>query len=229
MEDDVLITAIKSECGKVTATEELDNDDIIRQAGFILKRIDERITDRRLRYFEGEKDEREYAPHADTVRVQKVYPSDTQESDTMELGTHHREAVDPDASEYYLFPSLYAIKMQRRIRGLPEQKWEWNAIRRKIVIDPAPTIAGEKYWYISVERVSWTLDALPEDFEELLVVGVAWKCLEIVLLKRSDLGGIPREGGFVDYPATAMKSFIDDKKEEFFSILRIKAMIYGSK
>lgn len=229
MEDDVLITAIKSECGKVTATEELDNDDIIRQANYILKRIDERITDRRLRSFDGVKDEREYSPHADTVRVQKVYPSDTQGSDSMILGTHHKQQFDPDVSEYYSHPSLYVIAMQQRVRGLPKLSWEWNAIRRKIIIDPAPTVAGEKYWYMSVERVSWTLDALPEDFEELLVVGVAWKCLEIVLLKRSDLGGIPREGGFVDYPATAMKSFIDDKKEEFFSILRIKAMIYGSK
>lgn len=229
MEGDVLVTAIKSECGKITSSEELHDDDILRQSEYILRRIDERITDRKLRSFDSIKDEREYDPHADTVRVQKVYPSDTSDSNTMTLGTHHKEVTDPEASEYYLFPSLYAIKMQRRIRGLAELKWEWNAIRRKIVIDPAPTIADLKYWYISVERVTWTLDNLPVDFEELLVVGIAWKCLEIVLLKRSDLGGIPREGGFVDYPASAMKGFIDSKKEEFFNILRLKAMIYGSK
>jgi len=108
-------------------------------------------------------------------------------------------------------------------------KWDWNAIRRKIIIDPAPTQAGDKYWYISIERVSWILDNLPDDFEELLVTGVAWKCLEIVLLKRSDLGGIPREGGFIDYPASALRSFIDSKKDEFFDILKLKSNLYGSR
>ena len=229
MDDSELVAAVRAGCGKVESEEELDDKDIIRESGFILKRIDERITDRVLRYVESIANEREYDPHANTVRVQKVYDSDTLVSDTMVLGSHHREEFDPDTSEYYSHPSLYVIRMQKRIRGLPSLKWDWNAIRRKIIIDPAPTQAGDKYWYISIERVSWILDNLPDDFEELLVTGVAWKCLEIVLLKRSDLGGIPREGGFIDYPASALRSFIDSKKDEFFDILKLKSNLYGSR
>lgn len=229
MEQAELIKATRAECGKVTATEELEDEDVVREANWILKRIDERIVDRKLRFFESTNGEREYDVHADTVRVQKVFPSDTQIEELMELGTHHSSDIDPDAEDYYLFPSLYTIRLQRRIRGLPSLKWEWNAIRRKVVIDPHPLQDGDKYWYISVERANWTLENVPDDFEELLVTGTAWKCIEIVLLKRSDLGGIIREGGYTDYPAPAMREFITGKKDEFFSLLNLKAQLYGSK
>jgi len=228
MENSELTAAVRAECGKVTAEEELDNSDITREGEWILKRIDERITDKKLRSFTGTTDEREYDPHANTVRVQKVYPSDTTLSDTIELGSHHKAASDPDTSEYYNFPSLYVISLQRRIRGLPALRWEWNHIRRKVIIDPAPTQDGDTYWYISIERVEWTVGALPADFEELLVTGVAWKCLEIVLLKRSDLGGIQREGGYIDYPASSMRDFVVDKKDSFFRQLKFKAQTYGA-
>lgn len=228
MESSELITAVRAEVGKVSNVKELDDTDITREGSYILKRIDERITDRVLRSFEGEEDVREYDPHANTVRVQMVIPSDTQDEDLMILGTHHKAETDPDSSEYYLFPSLYVIKQQRRYKGLPALKWEWNAIRRKIIIDPAPSSDGDNYWYISVERVNWTLDALPVDFEELLITGVSWKCLEIVLLRRSNLGGVLREGGFVDFPATRMKTWVDSKRDEFFRILRLKSMLYSS-
>jgi len=228
MEEAALITAVRAACGKVSASEELEDTDITREGGWILKRIDEKITDKKLRSFTGVKDEREYSPHDNTVRVQRVYSSDTLESDAVVLGTHHKAEFDPDASEYYLFPSLYAIKLQRRLRGLAALKWEWNHIRRKIIIDPAPMVDGDTYYYKSVERVEWTLAKLPTGFEELLVIGVSWKCLEIVLLKRSDLGGIQRGGGFVDYPAGGfMKDFATDKKDEFFNMLRLKSQLYG--
>jgi len=223
-----LYAACRAECGKIASEEELADADILRASDYILKRIDEQITDKKLRSFTGVADEREYSPHENTVRVQRVYPSDTQDADNMILGSHHKGEFDPDAEEYYLFPSLYAIKLQRRIRGLPALSWDWNHIRRKIIIDPMPSEDGDKYWYISVERVEWTLVKLPTDFEELMVTGTSWKCLSIVLLKRSDLGGISRGGGFVDYPASAMKGFIDDKKEEFFSLLKLKSALYGS-
>lgn len=227
MEESELITAVRAACGKVSSDEELEDADIIREGGWILQKIDERITDRKLRSFTGTKDEREYDAHENTVRVPKVYPYDSRISDTVFSGTQHGAVADPETSEYYLFPSLYAIEKQRRIRGLPALQSRWNHIRRKIVIDPAPTQDGDTYWYVSIERVNWTLANLPGDFEELLVTGTSWKCLSIVLLKRSDLGGIQREGGFVDYPASALRSFIIDKKDDFFDTLRRKSQLYG--
>jgi len=229
MEESELIAAVRAQCGKITNDEELGDADVIREGNWILKRIDERITDRKKRFFTGEKDESEYSPDDNTVRVQKVFPYGTLESDSLVLGTHHQEEADPDASEEYLFPSLYVIRMQRKIRGLPKLQWEWNHIRRKIIINPSPTQDGDKYWYISIERVNWTTAKLPVDFEELLVIGTSWRCIEIVLLKRSDLGGVQTAGGFVDYPASALKDFIDSKRDDFYSILKLKAQLYGVK
>ena len=230
MEDGELIAAVRSECGKVDDSDTLGDADVLRESNWILKRIDEKITDRIVRSFDGKADQREYDPDDNTVRVQKVFPSDTLGSDPMNFGPQYGRAVfDPEASDFYLWPSLYAIAQQRRIRGLPQFRWEWNHIRRKIIIDPMPTVDDEKYWYVSVERVDWTLANLPVDFEELLVTGTAWKCLEIVLLKRSDLGGIQREGGFVDYPASTLKPFVDDKRDAFYDTLRMKVQLYGVK
>lgn len=227
MEDSELIAAVRAECGKVDDTATLGDADVLREGNWILKRIDEKVTDSKVRSFDGIKDEREYDPHDNTVRVQRVFPSDTVTSDTVVLGSHHKEAFDPEASDFYLWPSLYVIKQQRRIAGLPPFRWDWNHIRRKIIIDPMPTVDGDKYWYVSIERVNWTIADLPEGFEELLVMGVTWKCLEIVLLKRSDLGGVQRGGGFVDYPASTLKPFVDDKRDAFYDTLRMKVQLYG--
>lgn len=231
MTPEALELAVKAECGKIQSDTELDSNDISREGVFILKRIDERITDKRLRSFAGKADVREYSPHADTVRVIKVYPSDTQFDDQMVLGTHCAQSFDASAGvdERYLWPSLYAIDLQRRVRGLAPLKWGWNHIRRKITIDPMPTQDGDNYWYMSVERVNWTLANLPSDLEELLVTGAVWKCLEIVLGRRSNLGGIHREGGFVDYPAASLREWVNAKKDEFRNMLELKAAIYGSK
>jgi len=224
-----LIKAVRAECGKVEAEEELHDDDITRESGYIMERISDRITDKRLRFITSEVDVREYSPHDDTIRVADVFDSDTQADDSMILGSHHAEGTGEDADEFYQWPSLYAIKQQRRVQGLPALQWGWNPVRQKITIDPMPSQAGIKYWYISVERANWTLVDLPAGFIELLVTGTTWKCLEIVLMRRSDLGGIQRSEGMTDYPASALKGFIDTKKDDFFSLLKFKAQLYGAR
>ena len=223
-----LIIAVRSSCGKVESDTELEDTDITREGNWILKIIDERIVDKKLRSFTGVANEREYSVHDNTVRVQKVFPYDSYTEDTMFSGSPYGPAISSTGvSENFLFPSLHVIERQRRIRGLPSLRYQWNHIRRKVVIDPAPTQDGDTYWYISIERVGWTLPLLPVDFEDLLVTGTSWKCLSIVLLKRSDLGGIQREGGFVDYPASSLRNYITDKKDDFYDILRRKVQLYG--
>ncbi|TET09095.1 hypothetical protein E3J84_05515 [Candidatus Aerophobetes bacterium] len=88
-----------------------------------------------------------------------------------------------------------------------------------------PTEAGDKYWYTSVERSDWTLGNLPEGFEELLVLGTSWKCLEILALKRSSLGGVIRDGGFVTYPSTELKLFVDQYRDDFHAELKLKSKL----
>jgi len=236
MTSEELELAVKSECGKIQSDTELDNDDIAREGGYMMVRIDEKITDKRLRCFVGVANEREYSPHDDTVRVTKVYPSDTQLDDKLVLGSHHSAGsglggadLDDSIIDPYLWPSLNSIDRQRRVKGLPALSWGWNHIRRKITIDPMPFQDGDNYWYKSVERSNWTLANLPSDLEELIVTGTVWKCLEIVLGQRSQLGGIHREGGFVNYPAGSLGDWVVRKKDEFFDLLKFKAAIYGSK
>ena len=103
MDQSELILATRAECGKVSSTEELADADILREQIYILRRISARITDKKLRSFLGEADEREYDVHENTVRVQKVYPSGSGDLLTS-LGTHHRAGGINNAEEYYLFP-----------------------------------------------------------------------------------------------------------------------------
>jgi len=235
MTPEKLRLAVNSECGKIQSDIELDNDDIDREGGYMMVRIDEKITDKRLRSFVGEANVREYDPHADTVRVTKVYPSDTQLDDKLVLGSHHSAgsglggALGDTVIDPYFWPSLNLIDNQRRAKGLPKLTWGWNHIRKKITIDPMPFQDGDNYWYQSVERSNWTLANLPSDLDELIVTGTVWKCLEIVLGQRSQLGGIPREGGFVNYPAGTMGDWVVRKKDEFFDMLKLKTVLYGSK
>jgi len=228
-----LALAVNAECGKIQSELELASADIAREGGYILQRIDERITDRRLRSFVGTIDIREYSPHANTVRVIKVYPSDSELDDRMVLGSASAgasgsESLDDSVTDPYLWPSLNSIDRQRRVRGLPNLVWGWNHVRRKITIDPAPFQTGDNYWYMSIERANWTLADLPVDLSELIVTGTVWKCLEIVLLQRSQLGGIHREGGFANYPAAALGDWIERKRTDFFDLLELKAALYGS-
>jgi len=237
MTPEELRLAVNSECGKIQSDTELDNDDIDREGGYMMVRIDEKITDKRLRSFVGVADQREYDPHADTVRVAKVYPSDTQLDDKLVLGSHHSVGsglggaldLDDTVADPSVWPSLELIDNQRRVKGLPDLVWGWNHIRKKITIDPMPFQSGDNYWYMSIERSNWTLENLPSDLEELIVTGTVWKCLEIVLGQRSQLGGIHREGGFVNYPAGSLGDWVVRKKDEFFDLLKFKAAIYGSK
>jgi len=233
MTEEELQLAVKSECGKIQSDTELDDDDIAREGGYMLMRIDEKITDKQLRCFVGVANQREYSPHDDTVRVTKVYPSDTQLDNRLILGTASAGASAGDPSDLvidpYLWPSLNSIDAQRRVKGLPKLTWGWNHIRRKITIDPMPFQDGDNYWYKSVERSNWTLANLPSDLEELIVTGTTWKCLEIVLGQRSQLGGIPREGGFVNYPAGSLGDWVERKKTEFLDMLKLKTALYGSK
>jgi len=231
MTDDELRLAVNAECGKISSEIELASDDIDREGGYILQRIDERITDRQLRSFVGTINIREYSPHTDTVRVTKVYPSDTQLDNRLILGSASAGVsnVDDTVVDPYFYPSLNSIDRQRRVRGLPNLVWGWNHVRRKITIDPAPYQSGDNYWYQSVERSNWTLANLPADLEELIVIGTTWKCLEIVILQRSNLGGIHREGGFANFPAAVFGDWIERKRTDFFDLLALKAALYGSK
>ncbi len=231
MTDAELRLAVNAECGKVASELELANADIDREGGYILQRIDERITDKRLRSFVGTINIREYSPHADTVRVTKVYPSDTQLDNELILGSASvgDTNVGDTVIDPYLWPSLNSIDRQRRVRGLPDLVWGWNHVRRKITIDPAPYQSGDNYWYMSVERANWTLGDLPVDLSELIVTGTTWKCLEIVIFFRSNLGGIHREGGFANYPAATLGDWVERKRTDFFDLLTLKAALYGSK
>jgi hypothetical protein len=228
MDQSQLIDGVRAECGKLENTVELENDDIIRYSGWILDRIAERITVKSIRYITSIKDEREYDVASTTLRIQKVFRWDGIDDTLLsDLGTHKESTNITDATSYYNFPSLWKIEMARKIRGLPRIKYDFDPINRKLHIDPAPSEAGKKYWYVSVEKTQWTLDKVPTDFEELVIIGTTFRALEQVALKRTEQGGIHREGGTVDYPASELKRFVDSKKDEFYDQLRIKAMIYS--
>lgn len=226
-----VISAVRFRCGKITeAMGELDDDDIVQENTWILRKIADRIQIKKLRSFTGEEDEREYDVHADTLRVQKVFQWDENENETY-LNDPDKTGYpigSYDADEYYNWPSLWKIEMYRRERGLPRIKFEWDPINKKIILDPAPSSAGDTYWYISVEKSKWTLTGVPEDFEEMMITGTSWRCLESVALRRSvGRGGAHRAGGYVDYPEARLKRFSDDWKKEFFEELDLKAKIYS--
>jgi hypothetical protein len=224
MDASSLYAAVRAEVGKVANVIELADADILRESGYILTKIAERIPSKVLRYITSIINTREYDVYSATMRVQKVFLWDTMDENIMVLGGY-RICVD-EPNEYVQFPSLWVIEMTRKARALPRIRHYFDPVRRKLAIDPYPEEAGQKYWYISVEKTDWTLAKCPADFESTLVTGVVWKCLEIILLKRSNLGGILREGGFVDFPAVSMRPFIEAKKTEFFDDLEIKTKLY---
>lgn len=230
MTSDQLYSAVRAELGKLATTNTVDigDADILREAGYILQRINSEIPKRVPRSVVAVADQREYDVNAATLRVQAIIPSsDLSDEDLMKLGSY---IVDDNiGDESYNFPSLWAIRMARRKRGLAPIWFEFNPIERKLKIDPVPSAsdAGEKIWYISVESAGWTLVNMPAEFEEVLITGVAWKCMHIVFLRRSTEGGILREGGRVDYPASAMKTFADEFKKEFLDLLDIKRRLYS--
>lgn len=221
-----LVKAVRAQLGKLPEDNLIDihNDDIFRESNYILSEIGTFLPEKVLRFITSTEQVALYDVHENTMRVQKVYQWDTIDEDLMRLGSISTD--ETGANEYYDFPSLWTIRQLRRLRSLPRIKHEWHPIGRQLKIKPTPSSTGLKYWYISIEKSEWTLENLPLDFEMLFITGTSWKCLEIVALRRSDLGGVIRDGGFVTYPSTELKKFVDSKRDSFYADLKVKAMLH---
>lgn len=225
-----LYLAVRAELGKLdtTNTVDIEDADMLREAGYILQRLGADIPKRVPRYIVAVANQREYDVNAATLRVQAIIPNnDLSQDDQMKLGSYI--VGEYSNNESYDFPSLWAIREARRKRGLRPIWHEFHPIEKKLKIDPVPSTAeaGEYIWYISVENAGWTLVNLPAEFVELLVLGTTWKCAMIMFLRRSTEGGILREGGRVDYPASALKAFAEGYEKEFKELLDIKRRLYS--
>jgi hypothetical protein len=226
MDDNVLYGAVRAELGKVENITDIGDADILREAGYILQKISAALPKKVPRYITSVANQREYDVNLATIRVQALISNEeVSADDQMKLGSYLIN--ETQANEDYNFPSLWVIKMMRRRRALPNLRFDFNPIERKLKIDPVPEEDGQRYWYISIESAGWTVSATPTEFEELLITGTVWKCLQIVFLRRSTEGGIMRDGGRVDYPASFLKGYADSAKEEFFETLKLKQMLYG--
>lgn len=222
-----LLLAVRATTSSKSNMDELLDDDIKRHYDWILKRIGTKISIRNLRYITSVANQRDYSVPNEVLRVIRLFKWDSSYSNYMttnNLGGSHR----PDSyngNEYYNFPSMWVIKMMKKVRGLPRVSWEFNPIDRLLSIDPYPTEAGTKYYYVSAEKSKWTLSGLPEDMEELVVIGSTWKAVEQIAMARSSLGGVVREGGFVTYPATELWNLSKELKTDFYEELDTKAML----
>lgn len=228
MTDAELAVEVRAELGKLETinTVDINDTDIIREAGHILERINSRITKKVLRSFTTTINVREYSVNPSTLRVQEVLTADEVEDLKLKLGSYIiKEEVEND--DIYNFPSLWYINASRRKRALPNIRWDWNPIEKKLKIDPCPNETGEKVWYISVESAGWTVSACPTDFKELMIRGTVWKCLQIIALRRSTEGGIERGGGRVDYPADALFRCAKDIQVDFEEELDLKVRLYS--
>jgi len=224
-----LILAVRAGIASTSGMAEVDDADIQRIYPWVLERIGEKITIRALRYITSVANEREYSVPSAVLRVVKVFKWDSSFGNYLtvtDMGATHRPGTT-EGSEYYHFPSTWTIDMMKKIRGLSRVRHEFDPINRKLRIDPYPENAGVKYYYISADKSKWTLDDLPQDFEELVVMGCNWKCVEQLAMKRSELGGVMREGGRVSYPASELWAIAKDMKEDFYDELDTKSMIYS--
>lgn len=224
-----LIKAVRAGIGTTAKMKEVLDADIKRIYPWVLARIGEKITIRTLRYITSVANQRAYSVPTAVLRVIKVFSWSSYEDNYLsvtEMGATHRPGVF-DRDERYHHPSTWTIDTMKKLRGLPKIRFEFDPINRELKIDPYPTEAGKKYWYLSVDKSKWTLSALPEDMEELLVTGCVWKAAEQVAMKRSELGGVMREGGRVTYPASELWTIAKDKRTEFKDDLTTKAMIYN--
>jgi len=228
MTEGELVAGVRRKCGKIVNVEEMETEDIVQESDDILNRIAEKVTVNARRYITSQANVREYDVPDAVLRVLRVLPWEmfASGSDPMNIGGSRPASSAAAASEKYNFPSMRAIEMSRRIRGLPNIRHYFDPITRKLAIDPEPEEDGVKYWYIAVEADKWTLAAVPPTFTELVKIGTSWKCLEFVALKRSELGGVIREGGFVSYPASELKKFIEAYQEQFEADLEIKSRLY---
>jgi len=221
-----LYATVRTALGKIPAenTADIDNPDILEASVWILRRINNAIPETRVRYITSEINQPEYDVPDTVVRVRKVFYYKEIETDLMILGGI--EIGRSERNEYYNFPSIYEIEQMMQKRGRPKIRFSFHPRYRKLVINPAPENAGRRYYYQTVEANQFAITDIPEDLEELLIVGCAWKTLMVVALRRSDLGGVIREGGFVTYPSTELKLFVDEYRNEFKMILEAKARVY---
>lgn len=235
MEEAALLVAVYAKCGKLTSDEsELEDPDIIREAGWIINIFKEKFPSVRLRYIESVdesardyEDRGEYDVNSLTRRVKQVFPCDAIEGAYTDPAMSGRVIGVTRGDEYFNWPSLYLINVQRKQKGLSRFRWRFDAIRRKLRIDPYSSSAGNKYWYFSVENADWTMVNMPTEFDNLFITGTTWKIVDQLAMARSRLGGIQREGGFVIYPATEIHNIAKDYKKEFYDELRLKGKIWN--
>jgi len=235
MEEIALTAAVYAKCGKLTSDEsELEDTDIARESGWILNIFKEKFPSVRLRYIESVdesardyEDRGEYDVNSLTRRVKQVFPWDAVEQAYTDPAMSGKVVGVTQGDEYYNWPSLWKINMQRKQEGLPRFRWHFDAIRRKLRIDPYPSSAGNKYWYFSVENTNWTIANMPAEFDDIFVIGTTWRIIDQIAMARSRLGGIQREGGFVTYPATELHNIAKDYKKEFYDELRLKTKIWN--
>lgn len=223
-----LILAVRAACGAVTAAmDEVSDVDIARYGEAILRLVEEKITVKTIRYITSTIDEREYSVPAEVLRIQQVFPW-TGIEELYDFGQTSLaiQRTTAGVMNEYEFPSLWKIRMMRKMRGIPRFSFEFDPINRKLKIDPAPSETGTLYYYKSVDKTKWTLALIPEDFSEMVIIGTTWKSLNQIALKRANLGGQIRDGGSVTYPASELRTFAQDKKKEFDEALRVKTMIY---
>jgi len=221
------IAQVRAKLGKVANTVDIDDSDILNEANNILSNyFFSAFPKKVLRFITTEANVSEYSVAPTTVRVQKIVPSAI--VDELDLGSAivPNSGVSPLRTEEWEFPSLRVIRAMRTNRGLQTYQFDFNPVERKLKLYPTPTSSDVKVYYISTESPGWTIDTVPEDFWDLLVVGTTWRCLEIVFLRRSTEGGILREGGRVDYPAAMLKGYVESNKQEFFDLLNLKAKLY---
>jgi hypothetical protein len=225
-----LIAYVRARIGKLVGSAEIEDADITNESVHVLSNIAEWIPVKKLRSITSVANQRSYDVHADTKRVQKVFlwgsVSQNPERELFDFSGGDRVTGNQSVQEYYNFPSLWMIDQMRIAHSLPKISFDFHPIERKLNIDPMPTVDGDLYYYISIETVLWILSSVPSDFEDLVVFGTAIRVLQILMLRRSQLGGIQRQGGMVDYPSDRLKLVIDDWKTEYQLTLSIKAKLY---
>ena len=235
MEEATLLEAVYAKCGKLeTDTSEIEDVDIIREYGGILNIFKGKFPIIRLRYIESVdetarayEDRGEYDVDPLTQWVKEVLPwSGIEEAYTDPAMTGKVVGVTK-GDEYYNWPTLYRINMQRKQSGLPRFRWRFDRIRKKLRIDPYPSSAGDKYWYFSAENADWTIANVPTELGDLLITGTTWKMIEQLAMARSKLGGIHKTGGFVTYPVTEILAIAKDYKKEFYDELRLRAKVWN--
>ncbi len=232
--EQALIDAVRLELGKIPVENVVDilDADIIAENGRVLKLIADKITKKVLRSLTTIAYTDVYPVNDNTLRVAEVYPSNVLSAtsdgfnDPAMTGIIVNTGSD-DPENAYEFPSLATIDALRRRRGTQRLRFEYDPIARTVRIIPMPVVVNVPVWYLSVEKSSWTLATVPEDFQVMMLDGTVWRCLEVVMLRRSQEGGIQRSGGQIDYPADRMKPFIDGRKSEFEKALDGKAMLYS--